>query len=145
MNSKLYTLRLKHIQDIILDRIVTCVNFSINWLGYKLRDLHFNLALLSVPHIHLMSRFYKKCLKVLNSFKDNCSDSVLGQHSTKSLYNLLSDVHVASIILIGQKVTFKTSGKPCGDRKSIIALTYVLSIYIVHSRRHTFHKMTENQ
>jgi hypothetical protein len=39
----------------------------------------------------------------------------------------------------------KTSGKPCGDRKSIIALTYMLSIYIVHSRRHTFHKMTENQ
>jgi len=25
--------------------------------------------------------------------------------------------------------------KKCGDRKSIISLTYVLSIYIVHSRR----------
>ena len=35
---------------------------------------------------------------------------------------LFSDVLVASIILIGLKGTFKTSGKPCGDRKSIIAL-----------------------
>ena len=88
----MYTLRLRHIQDIILDRNVTFVNFSINWIGYKLRDLNFNLASLSVPHSHLVSRFHKKCLKVFNSFKDKCSDSVLGQHSTKSLYNLLSSV-----------------------------------------------------
>ena len=46
---------------------------------------------------------------------------------------LFYDVLVASIIFIGSKGTFKTSGKPCGDRKSIVALTYVLSIYIVHS------------
>jgi hypothetical protein len=39
--------------------------------------------------------------------------------------------------IIRYQGTFKTSGKPCGDRKSIIALTYVLSIYIVHSRHFT--------
>ena len=43
--------------------------------------------------------------------------------------HLLSDVLVASGILIGEKCTFKTSGKPCGDRISIMALTYVLSMY----------------
>jgi hypothetical protein len=34
-------------------------------------------------------------------FKDKCSDSVLGQHSAKSLYNLLldSDDHVIKIVV----------------------------------------------
>ena len=85
----MYSLRSKHIEDIIIDRNVTFVNFSINWIGYKLRDLNFNLASLSVPHSHLVSRFHKKCVKVLNSFKDKRSVSVLGQHSTKSLYNFI--------------------------------------------------------
>jgi hypothetical protein len=40
---------------------------------------------------------------------------------------LFSDVLVASRILIGLKGTFKISGKPSGDRKSIIALKYLLS------------------
>jgi hypothetical protein len=48
------------------------VNFSINWIGYKLRDLNFNF-----PHSHPVSLVHKKCLKVLNIFKDKCSDSVL--------------------------------------------------------------------
>ena len=73
----LYTLRLKHIQYIILDRKVKFVNFSINWIGYKLRDLNFNLASLSVPHSDLVSPFYNKCLKVLNISKDKCNDIVL--------------------------------------------------------------------
>ena len=95
---KLYALRLKHIQDIILDRKVKFVNFSIYWRGYKLR--HFDLASLSVPQSDLVSPFHKKCLKVLNMFKDKCSDSVLGQHSAKSLYNLFldSDDHVIKIV-----------------------------------------------
>jgi len=85
----LHTLRLKHIQHIILDRKVKFVNFSLNWIGCKLRDLNFNLASLSVPHIDLV-----------NMFTDRCSDSVLGQHSAKSLYNLLldSDDHVIKIV-----------------------------------------------
>ena len=85
----MYTLRLKHIQDIILDRKVKFVNFSLNWIGRKLRDLNFNLASLSVPHIDLV-----------NMFTERCSDSVLGQHSGKSLYNLLldSDAHVIKIV-----------------------------------------------
>jgi hypothetical protein len=41
---------------------------------------------------------------------------------------LFSDVLVASRIFFGSKGTFKPSGKPCGDRKSIITLTYVLWI-----------------
>jgi len=86
---KLFALRLKHIQDIILDRKVKFVNFSIYWIGNKLRDLNFDLASLSVLHSDFVSPFYKKCLKVLNIFQDKCSDSVLGQHSTKSLHNLL--------------------------------------------------------
>ena len=93
----MYALRLKHIQDIILDRKVKFVNFFIYWIGYKLRN--FDLASLSVPHSDLVSPSHEKCLKVLNIFKDKCSDSVLGQHSTKSLYNLLldSDDHVIKI------------------------------------------------
>ena len=91
----MYTLRLKHIQYIILDRKIKCVSFSINWIGYKLRDLNFNF-----PHSHPVSLVHKKCLNVLNIFKDKCSDSVLGQHSTKHLYNLLldSDDHVIKIV-----------------------------------------------
>ena len=73
-------------QDIILDSKVKFVNFSFYWIGYRLRYLDFDLAPLSVQP------FYKKCFKVLNVFKDKCSDSVLGQHSTKSLHNLLLDI-----------------------------------------------------
>jgi hypothetical protein len=79
-------------QDIILDRKVKFVNFSIYWIGYKLRDLNFDLAPLSVQHSDLVSLFHKKFVKALNMFKDKCSDSVLGQHSTKSLHNLLLDI-----------------------------------------------------
>ena len=96
----MYTLCLKHIQDSILDRKVIFLNFSINWIGYKLRDLNINLASLSVPHSDFVKPFHKKCLKVFNMFTDRCSDSVLGQHSAQSLYNLLldSDDHVKKIV-----------------------------------------------
>ena len=47
---KLYALRLKHIQDIIVNRNTKFVNFSIYWIGYQLRDLNFSLASLSIPH-----------------------------------------------------------------------------------------------
>ena len=87
----MYALRLKHIQHINFDKKVKFVNFSIYWIGYKLRDLNFDLAPLSVQHSDLVSPFYKKCFKVLNIFKDKCSDSVLGQNSKKSLHNLLLD------------------------------------------------------
>jgi hypothetical protein len=60
---KLYALGLKHIQEIILNRNTKFVNFSIYWIGYKLRDLNFSLASLSVPHSDLVSPFYNKCLK----------------------------------------------------------------------------------
>ena len=88
----MYALRLKHIQDIILDEKVRFVNFSVYWKGYKLRDLNFDFAPLSVQHSDLLSPFYKKYFKVLNIFKDKCSDSVLGQHGTTSLHNLLLDI-----------------------------------------------------
>ena len=97
---KLYALGLKHIQEIILNRNTKFVNFSIYWIGYKLRDLNFSLASLSVPHSDLVSPFYNKCLKVLNISKDKCNDMVLGQYNTKTLYNLLldSDEHVIKIV-----------------------------------------------
>ena len=86
---KLYALRLKHIQDIIVNRNVKFI-----------RDLNFNLASLSVPHSDFVSPFYGKCLKVLNIFKNKCNDIVLGQYNTKILYNLLlnSDKHVIKIV-----------------------------------------------
>ena len=62
-----------------------------------------------------MSLVHKKCLNVLNIFKDKCSDRVLGQHSTKHLYNLLldSDDHVIKIVErhadIDYSVLFKNS------------------------------------
>ena len=74
-------------QHINLDKKVKFVNLSV----YKLRDLNFDLAPLSVQHSDLVSPFHKKCLKVLNMFTDRCSDSVLGQHSKKYLHNLLLD------------------------------------------------------
>jgi hypothetical protein len=40
---KLYALRLKHIQDIIVNRNVKFINFSIYWIGYQLRGLSFSL------------------------------------------------------------------------------------------------------
>jgi hypothetical protein len=43
---------------------------------------------LSVPHSDLVSPFHKKCLKVLNMFKEECNNCVLGQNSSKSSYNL---------------------------------------------------------
>ena len=97
---KLYALRLKHIQDIIVNRNVKFINFSIYWIGYQLRGLNFNLASLSVPHSDLASPCYGKCLKVLNIFKNKCNDIVLGQYNTKTLYNLLlnSDKHVIKIV-----------------------------------------------
>ena len=76
---KLYALRLKHIQDIIVNRNTKFVNFSIQWIGYQLRDLNFSLASLSVPHSDLVSPFLNKCLKVLNISNDKCNDIVLGQ------------------------------------------------------------------
>ena len=87
----MYALRLKHIQHINLDKKVKFVNLSIYWIGYKLRDLNFDLAPLSVQHSDLVSPLYKKCFKVLNVFKDKCSDSVLKQHRKKYLHNLLLD------------------------------------------------------
>jgi hypothetical protein len=39
---KLYALRLNHIQDIIVNRNVKFINFSVYWIGYQLRDLNFN-------------------------------------------------------------------------------------------------------
>ena len=97
---KLYALRLKHLQDIINNRKVKFVNFSIYWIGYQLRDLNFSLASLSVPHSELVSPFYQKCLKVLNIFKNKCKAIVLGQYNTKTLYNLIldSDEHVIKIV-----------------------------------------------
>jgi hypothetical protein len=59
-------------QHINLDKKVKFVNLSIYWIGYKLRDLNFDLAPLSVQP------FYKKCFKVLNVFKD------------KNVYNILT-------------------------------------------------------
>jgi hypothetical protein len=61
INDMLY--RLKHIQEIILNRNTKFVIFSIYWIGYQLRDFNFNLASLSVPHSDLVSPFYNKCLK----------------------------------------------------------------------------------
>ena len=67
---------MKHIQEVILNRITKFVNFSIYWIGYQLRDFNFSLASLSVPHSDLVSRFHNKSLKVLNIFKDKCNDVV---------------------------------------------------------------------
>ena len=94
---KLYALRLKNIQEIILNGNTKFVNFSIYWI---LRDFNLSLASLSVPHWDLVSPFYNKCLKVLNIFKDKCNDVVLGQYNTKTLYNLLldNDIHVIKIV-----------------------------------------------
>ena len=55
---KLYALRLKHIKDIIVNRNTKFVNFSIQWIGYQLRDLNFSLASLSVSHSDLVSPFF---------------------------------------------------------------------------------------
>jgi hypothetical protein len=59
---KLYALRLNHIQDIIVNRNVKFINFSVYWIGYQLRDLNFNLASLSVPLSDLVSPFYGKLM-----------------------------------------------------------------------------------
>jgi hypothetical protein len=74
---KLYALRLKHIQEINLNRNTKFVNFSIYWIGYQLRDLNCSFASLSIPHSDLVSPFYNKCLKVLHIFKDKCNDSII--------------------------------------------------------------------
>ena len=37
---KLYALRLKHIQDIIVNRNTKFVNFSIYWIGYQIVTLN---------------------------------------------------------------------------------------------------------
>jgi hypothetical protein len=112
----MYALHLKHMQDIILDIKVKFVNFSIYWIGYKLRN--FYLASLSVPHSDLVSPFHKKCLKVLNIFKDKCSYSVLGQHSTTSLYNLLldSDDHVIKIVERNVDIDYSVLFKNVSDK-----------------------------
>ena len=76
--------------------------YLLDWLQIKKIDL----ASLSVPHSDLVSPFHKKCLKVLNMFKEECSDCVLGQNSSKSLYNLLldSDDHVIKIHVVERNV-----------------------------------------
>jgi hypothetical protein len=51
-----------------------------------------------------VSPFHKKCLKVLNIFTDECSVSVLSQHSTKYVYNLLLDSADHDIQIIGRHV-----------------------------------------
>ena len=61
INDMLY--RLKHIQEIILNRNAKFVIFSIYWIGNQLRDFNFSLASLSVPHSDLVSPFYTKWLK----------------------------------------------------------------------------------
>ena len=65
-----------------------------------------------------MSPFHKKCLKVLNIFKDKCSDSVLGQDSTKSLYNLLldSDDHVIKIVERNVDIDYSVLFKDVSDK-----------------------------
>ena len=89
---KLYALRLKNIQDIIVS--------------------------LSVPHSDLVSPFYNKCLKVLNIFKDKCNDIVLGQYNTKTLHNLLldNDEHVIKIVERNVNIDYSVVFKNVFDR-----------------------------
>ena len=72
-------------QDIILDRKVKFVNFSIYWIGYILRDLNLDLAPLSVQHSDIVSLFHKKCFKALNMFKDNVV-TVYSDNIVQNLY-----------------------------------------------------------
>ena len=65
-----------------------------------------------------MSPLHQKWLKVLNIFKNKCSDSVLGQHSTKSLYNLSLDSadHVIKIVERHVDIDFSVLFKNISDK-----------------------------
>ena len=54
----------------------------------------------------------------MNIFKDKCSDSVLGQYSTKSLYNLLldSDDHVMKIVDRNVDIDYSVLFKNISDK-----------------------------
>ena len=54
----------------------------------------------------------------MNIFKDKCSYSVLGQHSTKSLYNLLlySDYHVIKIVERNVDIDYSVLFKNVSDK-----------------------------
>ena len=62
---KLYALRLKHIQDVIVNTKVKFVNFSIYCVGYQLKDLNFSMASLAVPHSDFVLPSNSKCLNIL--------------------------------------------------------------------------------
>ena len=127
---RLYAIRLKHIQDSIVNRNTKFVKFSIYWIGYPLRDLNFSLASLSVPHSDLASPFYYKCLKVLNIFKDKCNDIVSGQYNTKTLYNLVldNDEHVIKIVERNVNIDSNmTPPFPFVKKNRIISSYYLIS------------------
>ena len=58
---------------------------------------------------------------------------------------LLRTKYVPSLVKTHWRMLILECSQGCHMVTILIALTYVLSIYIVYSRRHTFHKMTENQ
>ncbi|CAC5382961.1 unnamed protein product [Mytilus coruscus] len=76
IDLKLKALRLKHLQDIVNNKDVKYLKFSIYWVGYSLRCFNNELASLSVPHSDLMSPFYSYCVSILKLFKDKCPDQV---------------------------------------------------------------------
>ena len=88
--------------------------YLLDWLQIKKIDL----ASLSVPHSDLVSPFHRKCLKVLNMFKEECSDCVLAQNSSKSLYNLLldSDDHAVKIVERNVDIDYSVIFKNISDK-----------------------------
>ena len=118
IDLKLKALRLKHMQDIVNNKDVKFVKFSVYWMGYSLRCYNNKLASLTIPHSDLLSPFYSYCLHVLKLFKDKCTDNEIGCLSTKILYNLLleSEEYVPIIVQRSPNTEFKFVFKNIFDK-----------------------------
>ena len=110
---KLQALRLRHVQNIINNKDVKFVKFSIYWIGFSLRNYQPVFASVSIPHSDVLPPFYRECLKVLNNFKNNNSGLELDNLSCKVIYNTLLEkvLHIPKIVhrypFVDFKIVFK--------------------------------------
>lgn len=97
INVKLQSLRLKHLQNIIMNNESKYVYFSVYWIGLSLRQYQPLFASNNRPHSEYVPEFYRTCMKDLKTLLEIKSDNysgIFGNFSTKQLYRIMLELVV---------------------------------------------------
>ena len=92
IETKLQSLRLKHLQNIVQSNSAKYTFFSVYWVGYNLRKFQPLLARNNIPHSEVLSDFYRQCIKDFNYFLCIKNDNYIytfGNMSVKQYYTIL--------------------------------------------------------